>query len=314
MATAFVYDPRYLEHDPGPGHPERPDRLRAILGHLKKGPLWPALEPIQPDPAERAWVERVHPPEYLARLEAFCQAGGGHLDPDTVAGPESLRVALLAAGGVIAACDAVLSGRVRNAFCAVRPPGHHAERARAMGFCLLNNVAIGARYLQHRWGLERMAIVDWDVHHGNGTQEIFYEDPSVLFISLHQHPLYPGTGSRQERGRGPGEGYTLNIPLPPGSDDAVYERAFLEEVLPALDRFRPEALLISAGFDAHRLDPLAQQRLSEAGFRRMAELLWDVARRYAGGRLIAVLEGGYHLEALARSVEACLEVWTWKET
>nr|BCX01580.1 MAG: histone deacetylase [Bacteroidota bacterium] len=309
MKTAFVYHPRYLEHDTGPAHPERPDRLQAIVEELKRRSLWSRLLHIEPEPAERKWVETVHPAAYLDRLEAFCRSRGGYLDPDTVASPQSFSVALLAAGGVLAACDAVLSGRARNGFCALRPPGHHAEQARAMGFCLLNNVAIGARYLQRRWGLERVAIVDWDVHHGNGTQAIFYEDPTVLFISLHQHPLYPGTGLRQERGQGAGEGYTYNIPLPPGSGDADYERAVREEVIPALERFRPEAVLLSAGFDAHRLDPLANQEVTESGFARMAELVRQAADALAGGRLIAVLEGGYHLQALARSVAACLECW-----
>ena len=309
MKTAFVYHPRYLEHDTGPAHPDRPDRLQAIVEELKRRSLWSRLLHIEPEPAERKWVETVHPAAYLDRLEAFCRSRGGYLDPDTVASPQSFSVALLAAGGVLAACDAVLSGRARNGFCALRPPGHHAEQARAMGFCLLNNVAIGARYLQRRWGLERVAIVDWDVHHGNGTQAIFYEDPTVLFISLHQHPLYPGTGLRQERGQGAGEGYTYNIPLPPGSGDADYERAVREEVIPALERFRPEAVLLSAGFDAHRLDPLANQEVTESGFARMAELVRQAADALAGGRLIAVLEGGYHLQALARSVAACLECW-----
>jgi acetoin utilization deacetylase AcuC-like enzyme len=222
----------------------------------------------------------------------------------------SFDVAMLAAGAVLQAVDAVMSGSMVNAFCAVRPPGHHAARSTAMGFCLFNNVAIGARHAQHTYGVQRVAILDWDVHHGNGTQEIFYEDDSVLYASLHQYPSYPGTGGAGEQGRGRGLGATVNCPLPAGSDEAAYLNAFESTIMPALDRFKPELVMISAGFDAHRDDPLAQMRLTEDSFAQFTALVKGCAQTHAGGRIVSVLEGGYHLDALARSVESHLSVLT----
>jgi acetoin utilization deacetylase AcuC-like enzyme len=211
---------------------------------------------------------------------------------------------LFAAGGALAAVDAVATGVLLNVFCAVRPPGHHAESDSPMGFCLFNNVAIAARYAQQHYGISKIAIVDWDVHHGNGTQEIFYSDPSVFYISLHQYPFYPGTGGRAETGTGKGEGYTLNVPMRAGSGEAEYLKAFREEILPRLNMYRPELLIISAGFDAHRDDPLANIELTEASFATLTAMLMEVAGKYCQHRIVSVLEGGYNLQALSHSVEA----------
>ncbi len=218
--------------------------------------------------------------------------------------PGSYRAALQAVGGTLAAIDAVMDGRVANAFCAVRPPGHHAEPSRAMGFCLFNNVAVGARYAQQRYGLGRVLILDWDVHHGNGTQAAFYEDPTVLYVSLHQYPWYPGTGSAEEVGTGPGEGYTLNLPMAAGRGNDEYRTAFELRIQPAVREFSPDFVLISAGFDAHRDDPLAMMNVTEAGYRAMTESVKDWASTTAQGRIVSCLEGGYNLTALADSVEA----------
>lgn len=306
MGTAFIYHPRYLLHNAGIPHPERPDRLRAIVERLKESGVWDQLHHIQPQPAERGWVELVHLPEYIAAIELAARSAPAFLDPDTPVGQESFDVALLAVGGAIAACDAVISGKCHNAFAAVRPPGHHAERATAMGFCLFNNVAIASRYLQQHHGLARVAILDWDVHHGNGTQHILEDDPSIFYISIHQHPLYPGTGLRTERGTGRGVGTTLNIPIPGGCGDSDYAVA-LNEVEEALNRFQPEFLLVSAGFDAHYRDPLASMQLTADGFQHLAKRVVQLAQRHCQNRLVMVLEGGYDLTGLSTSVQACLQ-------
>ena len=240
----------------------------------------------------------------METVRAVCARSPAAIDGDTRVSPGSWSAALAAVGGVEEACGRVLGGSWRNAFCSVRPPGHHAERDRAMGFCLFNNVAIAARSLVERHGLERVAIVDWDVHHGNGTQHIFEDEARVYYVSLHQHPLYPGTGAASERGRGAGEGTTLNCPLPGGTGDTEWLDAFEGTVLPALEDYGPEFVLISAGFDAHRLDPLAGVLLSEEAYRVMTRRLLELARKTAGGRLVSVLEGGYSFEALASSVAA----------
>ncbi len=304
--TGYVYDARYLRHDPGTWHPERPDRLKAIQRNLQESGVLELLVPIVPYEAPLSWVERLHAPDYIRRFKAACERGVHIFDvPDCGICTESYDVALLAAGGVLAAVDAVMAGVVDNAFCAVRPPGHHAEHARAMGFCFFNNVALAAVYLLENFGLERVAIVDWDVHHGNGTQHLFEADPRVFYISLHEDPqyCYPGTGYSRERGKGPGEGFTLNLPFPPRSGDDEYLEALKTEVLPRLREFAPQFLLISAGFDAHQDDPLAHMKLTRSGYREMGRLLLDLAGETAGGRVIAVLEGGYNLEVLEECTE-----------
>lgn len=299
--TGYVYDKRYLLHDPGPGHPERPDRLRVIHRRVVFSGLINHLRLLEPYAAPIDRIARLHDRGYIERFRTACQEGRNFLDePDNAICRESFDIARLAVGGVLAACDAMMRGEVKNAFCAVRPAGHHAERAQAMGFCFFNNVALGAKYLQEKYGLARIAIVDWDAHHGNGTQHFFEEDPSVLFISLHQDPsaCYPGTGSKSERGRGAGLGYTLNFPFPPFTCDPDYLEVMDEEVLPALERFRPDCLMISAGFDGHALDSMSRLRLSQKGYMIMGALLLTFAREFCQGRIISVLEGGYNLEVL----------------
>jgi len=309
--TGYVYDDRYLLHDPGSWHPERPDRLKAIQARLKDSGILELLIQLKPYPAPLAWVERLHDPDYIRRFQDTCQGGQQIFEvQDCGISPESYEIALLAAGGVMAAADAIMGDKADNAFCAVRPPGHHAERARALGFCFFNNVALGVVYLLENFGLERVAIVDWDVHHGNGTQHLFEADPRVFYLSLHEDPqyCYPGTGYRREEGKGPGKGFTLNLPFPPHSGDEEYLEALRNEGLPRLRQFAPQFVMISAGFDAHAKDPLAQMHLTRSGYREMTRLVLDLAQESAGGRLITVLEGGYNLEVLEECVEDHLRI------
>lgn len=304
--TGYVYDDRYLLHDPGSWHPERPDRLKAIQKNLEEASLLELVVAIQPYEAPLAWVERLHDPAYIQQLKVACAKGRRIFGvPDCGISRETYDIALLAAGGVMAAVDAVMGGQVENAFCAVRPPGHHAERGRALGFCFFNNVALGALYALENYGLERVAIVDWDVHHGNGTQHMFESDPRVFYLSLHEDPqnCYPGTGYRRETGKGPGQGYTMNLPFPPHSGDEEYLEALRQEALPRLRQFAPQLVFISAGFDGHEQDPLAHMKLTREGYRTMGRLILDLAQETAAGRLISVLEGGYNLEVLEECVE-----------
>jgi acetoin utilization deacetylase AcuC-like enzyme len=295
--VGLCYDDRFLNHRTPPGHPERPDRLRRLLEHLAGAGILGMLHRIPARAAQMEDLEAVHSRDHIDRVRRSCETGGGMLDGgDTYASPASYDVASLAAGSVTGAIDAVLGGEVRAAFCAIRPPGHHAERDQAMGFCLFNNAAVGARYAQRRRGVGRVAILDWDVHHGNGTQHLFEDDPSVLYISLHQYPFYPGTGAAAERGRGEGEGLTVNIPLPAGTGEDEYRSAFVERVVPALREYAPGLLIISAGFDAHRDDPLADMRLTDTSYRELTLLVAGIAP------LVSVLEGGYNLAALSVSV------------
>ena len=323
--TGFCTSPRFVEHQTSPTHPERPDRIRAISRAVREGGLIDSPDPFPEfridlgpfTPAPRKLVELtpkavdeslpglIHPPKYIERIRHVSQIGGGVLDQgDTPIGPTSYEIALLAVGAGIECCDAVVRGRVKRAFAAVRPPGHHAEPDRPMGFCLFANLAIAARYLQKTYGIGHVAIVDFDVHHGNGTQAAFEDDNSVLFISMHQDPrtCYPGSGYDFEVGDGPGRGYTLNLPFAPGAADEDYLRAMDRRVIPKLEHFRPEILLISAGFDAHREDPLAQVDLTEDAFEQMTRKLVDVANVHCGGKVVSMLEGGYNLRALGRSV------------
>ena len=302
--VGFFYHPDYLTHDTGMGHPERPDRLESVVSHLLGVPEWHSLVHLQPEPATAEQIQLVHPGPYVKSVEQRCRTGEGLLDQgDTRVCLVSYDVALLAAGAVIGAVDRVLEGNLDSAFCSVRPPGHHAETSTAMGFCLFNNVAVGARHAQKKHGLQRVAILDWDVHHGNGTQEIFYDDASVLYISLHQYPFYPGTGAERERGSGKGEGFTVNCPMKAGSGEGEYLEAFQSRILPALDQFKPEFLMISAGFDAHKDDPLANIQLTDGSFEKMTALVTAAAKKHCGGKIVSVLEGGYDLGALARGVE-----------
>jgi len=307
--TGFVYHPDYLEHDMGYGHPEAPQRLRAIIARLEETGLMPSLVRIAPKPATDDWITQVHTNTYVKGLRARApKQGHVSLDPDTTMSPGSLNAAYLAAGGVLTAVDAIMDKRVDNAFCAVRPPGHHAEADHAMGFCLINNVAVAARYFQKRHGLEKIAVVDWDVHHGNGTQHAFDEDPTVFFFSTHQYPWYPGTGGADEHGSGKGKGYTLNVPMSAGKGDADYLEVFNRILRPALKAYRPDAVIISAGFDAHRDDPLAGMNLTDQGYRALTKVVKEIAGEHAQGRVLSCLEGGYNLAALAASVEGHLRV------
>jgi acetoin utilization deacetylase AcuC-like enzyme len=325
MPLAYCTSPRFVEHLTGPHHPERPDRIRAIALAVRAAGLVDSPNPfpdfeldlqlspvggeklleLEPVSADEQWIRLVHTEAEIKLVQRVCAAGGGVLDlGDTPVCADSFEIALLSCGAVLRCCDAVISGQVQRAFAAVRPPGHHAEPDRPMGFCLFGNVAIAARYLQKKHGVQTVAIVDFDVHHGNGTQAAFEDDPSVLFISLHQDPrtCYPGSGYESETGSDAGRGTTLNIPMMPGSNDDDYLRAMQSRVLPKLDLFKPDILLISAGFDAHHDDPLAQIELSEKGFERITALLVQSAQTHCQGRIVSALEGGYNLRALGRSV------------
>ncbi len=307
MLTSIFTDPRFLDHQPGADHPESPARLAAILADLAARPV-ACTEMRTPRAATNAEVEAVHSPRYVAQLRALAGAAVA-LDPDTMMSPGSYDAAMLAAGAAVGAVEEVWNGRAPNAFALVRPPGHHAEAQGAMGFCLLNNAAIAAEAAR-RMGAERVMLLDWDVHHGNGTQHVFDQRRDVLYLSSHQYPYYPGTGASNEVGSGAGAGYTVNCPLPPGQGDADYGAAFHELFLPAGEAFRPDLIIVSAGFDAHARDPLADMLVSERGFAAMCTSLADLARSHCDGKLVLLLEGGYDLEALAQSVRACLEVMT----
>jgi len=308
-ATGFVYDDLYLEHKTTPGHPESPARLTAILEKLKADGVYAQLVPLAPKPAGLEWIETIHAPRYAARAKASCEEGEQYLDtPDVPISRKSYDAALLAAGGVLQAVDAVVQGQVANAFCAVRPPGHHALADRAMGFCIFNNVAIGTRYVQRRHGLAKVLIVDWDVHHGNGTQAAFYDDPTVLYFSTHQYPFYPGSGSEAEKGRGAGLNYTINVPLPGGCGDREYLDAFEKKLRPAALAFAPEFVFVSAGFDAHEHDTLGGMRVTTEGFGKLTRIVKEIADRCCRGRIVSVLEGGYGLAGLAASVETHIRV------
>jgi acetoin utilization deacetylase AcuC-like enzyme len=307
MRVGLVYDPIYLEHDTG-DHVENPRRLVETLSHLTKTGIKDKLTSLTPRPASVEELETIHAPEYISHVKAKAASGGGWLDPDTVISEKSYQAALYAAGGVMVAVEQVMSGTVDSAFALVRPPGHHAVRDRAMGFCLFNNVAIAAKFALTRFSLERVLIADFDVHHGNGTQEAFYGDPRVLYFSTHEYPFYPGTGWRDETGSGEGEGTTVNVPMVGGWGDEEYLRAFNEILVPVARRFEPQLILVSAGFDAHWADQLAMMQVTVTGFARMAMILTQQAAELCQGNLVLALEGGYNLQALASSVKAVFDV------
>ncbi len=298
MTTAYLYSPVFLQHEEE-GHPESPERLQETMRILGETGLWARLTALEPVPATDAQLEAVHTPEHIRRVKAVVARGGGHLDPDTYANSHSLEAAQLAAGSVVRAVDAVLANEVSNAFALVRPPGHHATRQRAMGFCLFDNIAVGAQHAMDKHGLERILIADYDVHHGNGTQDIFYRTPHVLYFSTHQYPYYPGTGDWREIGEGEGTGYTANAPLPPNVGDEGYQRVFDDLLFPMAERYHPQLVLVSVGYDAHWRDPLAMENLSLAGYAGLAKTMVAIAHDLCDGRLIYVLEGGYDLAACA---------------
>jgi acetoin utilization deacetylase AcuC-like enzyme len=293
----------FLRHLEGYPHVERPDRLRAVFDRLQKEDIRDKLEFVEAIPAEKEWIYRIHARSYVEEILSLQVESPRVLDwGDTVATEATPQAALFAAGAGVQAVRDIMAGRFSQAFCAVRPPGHHAEFDRAMGFCLFNNIAVAAADLRDHSELERIAIVDWDVHHGNGTEHAFNRDPRVLFISLHQFPHYPGSGAAKDRGEGKGEGYTLNIPMVAGSADEEYRRAFTEKIVPALDTFQPQFVLISAGFDGHTADPLSSIELSTQMYGEMTEMIVSIAREHCEGKLVSFLEGGYDLHALADSV------------
>ena len=303
-STGIAADPRVRQHHPGPGHPERPDRYTAVMNQLESSGLLLDLTRLEARAATNDDLAVVHTREYISLVEREVAAGHRQLSTgDTDLSASSLKSARIAAGSVLSAVDAVFAQHVRNAFCVVRPPGHHASAAIGMGFCLFNNVAIGTRYAQQRYGAERVLIADWDVHHGNGIQNIFYRDASVLFFSTHQSPWYPGTGGTSERGEGPGAGKTINCPFPAGSGRREIVGAFENILLPAAREFHPDCIFISAGFDSRVNDPLGQFLLADADFAELTRMMTVLAAEHCNSRLISVLEGGYNLQGLANAAE-----------
>ena len=299
--TGFVFDEKYLHHKTFNGHPECSERLKVIVDGLLQAGLLEQLVPIEAEPANQRWIEAVHNIHYIMKFEEACLWGLPDFEhQDNSICRDTYDIALLAVGGVLKAIDAVMNREVKNAFCAVRPPGHHAEANQAMGFCYFNNVAIGARYLQKQWDVQRVAIIDFDVHHGNGTQHIFDTDKTVFYYSIHEHPsfAYPGTGREFETGFSTGEGYTLNSPILPGRGDEEYREKLLSDLVPAIDKFKPEAVLLSAGFDAHESDLMSGTSLSTEGYDVVNDTILGLVNGSAKGRLISVLEGGYNLDIL----------------
>jgi acetoin utilization deacetylase AcuC-like enzyme len=299
--TGLLYDERFLLHDTGPDHPECGDRIRAAFQGIEEAGLLPLLVLVKAKRADLHWIETVHSADQLRRLEKSCLLGVTEFDcPDNQMCRDTFETSLLAIGGILEMIRLVMEENIDNAFCAVRPPGHHAELDQAMGFCYFNNIAIAAKYLQMEWGIQKVGIIDFDVHHGNGTQHTFDHDSTVFFYSIHEHPSfsYPGTGREFEKGLGAGLGYTLNSPMLPGSGDEEYMEAFERDLLPAFDLFKPDFILVSAGFDAHVDDGMSNIRLSTTCFSWMMERILEMADKYAEGRVVSVLEGGYSLKLL----------------
>jgi acetoin utilization deacetylase AcuC-like enzyme len=306
MSVGYVYNPIYLKHDTGQ-HVEVAARLEAIISHLEQTGLKKQLTLIEPRAASVEELSLVHQKQYIEEIEEVARRGGGWLDPDTVMSADSYEAALYAAGGLIRAVEAVMGGEVASAFALVRPPGHHATSRQAKGFCLFNNIAIATKYALAKYKLERILIIDFDVHHGNGTQETFYDNPQVMYISTHQYPFYPGTGSLEETGGSAAEGTNINIPLPAGCGDDEYLKVFEQIITPAAKRFKPQFIMVSAGYDNHWADPLAMMQLSVNGLGQMAGIIKELADELCGGRLALTLEGGYNLDALAASVKATFD-------
>ena len=309
--TGFLYDDKYQQHLTGNYHPEIPDRLPAVYKGIQDAGLLEQLILIKAVPADLKWVETVHDPHYIKRLQEACTRGDNIFDsPDNQMCPATYEVSLLAVGGVLEATRMVMAGELDNAFCAVRPPGHHAEVNTAMGFCYFNNVAIAARYIQKKWGIERVGIVDFDVHHGNGTQHIFERDPTVFYYSIHQHPTfaYPGTGREFETGKDAGRGFTKNSPMLPGQGDTEYKKVLQRDLVPVFADFKPQVILVSSGFDGHIEDNMSDIKLTTEGYTWIIKTIVDMAAEYAQGRLISVLEGGYSIRRLPELARNHVEV------
>ena len=309
--TGFLFDERYLLHDTGSYHPETPARLQAVYQGIKEAELLSSLTLIHASLPDLKWIEAVHDKEYIKRFEMACLSGNSTFDcPDNQICQATYETALLAVGGILDATRLVMNAEIDNAFCAVRPPGHHAEINKAMGFCYFNNVAIAARYLQKEWGIKRVGIVDFDVHHGNGTQHIFEDDPTLFYYSIHQHPsfAYPGTGREFEEGEGAGLGFTKNSPVLPGNGDSEYKRLIKRDLSPAFESFKPEVIIVSTGFDSHVDDDMSDIKLSTEAFSWIIKSLVEVADEYSNKRLISVLEGGYSLKRLPELAKNHVEI------
>ncbi len=306
--TLLLYDDIYLRHDTGPSHPENYKRLECIVDHLKTTGLWDKSTLMNPRAATVEEIALVHERAYIDRARQLAEAGGGQLDPDTTLSRDSYRAALYAAGALLTAADAIMEGMSKNAFCMVRPPGHHARPANGMGFCVFNNVAVAAQYLISRHKLKRVFIIDWDCHHGNGTQEMFYGEPGVFYMSLHRWPFYPGTGGADERGSGPGKGFTLNIPVTDGTSPEEYITSFKNAMNNDIKAFNPEFIIISAGFDGYSEDPVGGLGLAAEDFATLTGITLELAERCCRGRVLSCLEGGYNLQGLPLCVEQHLNV------
>ena len=307
MKAGLVYDPIYLDHDTG-DHVENSRRLAEAISYLEETGIKEKLTCLPPRPALLEELEMIHTPEYISHVKSKAEKGGGWLDPETVVSPKSYEAALYAVGGLLVAVEAVMKDEVDNAFAIVRPPGHHAISDRAMGFCIFNNVAVAAKLALNKFSLNRVLIVDFDVHHGNGTQDAFYTDPKILYFSTHQYPFYPGTGWMDEIGSGEGKGATVNFPMAAGWGDEEYLRASEEVLVPLARRFQPQLILVSAGFDAHWADELAMMRVSIKGFAQMVMILKELAAELCQGRLVFTLEGGYNLQVIASSIKAVFDL------
>jgi acetoin utilization deacetylase AcuC-like enzyme len=301
-STAVFFDPIYLDHDTGFGHPERAERLQVTMQMMEESGLAGKVEIVAPRDATVDEIKLVHPKSYIDKVKSMALSGGGWLDGDTPVSPRSYEAALRSAGAALEGLERIFSGRADNAFCLARPPGHHALPIHGMGFCIFNNNAVAARFAMENFGVSRIFILDWDAHHGNGLQDIFYRDNQVLYVSLHQYPHYPGSGSYQEVGSGEGEGYTINFPLPPRSGEEVYMAAFERVILPVARQYQPELILISAGYDGHFSDPLCSMLLTSGSFARMTSVLKELASNLCSGRIMAALEGGYNLMGVAASI------------
>ncbi len=309
--TGFLYDNRYLLHDTGPFHPETSDRLTAIYKGIEEGGLVPLLTLIKPLPANLKWIEMIHGVNYIRRFEETSLSGQSMLDyPDNQMCTYTYETAVLAVGGILEAVRMVMDQEIKNAFCAVRPPGHHAEKNEAMGFCYFGNVVIAAKFIQQEWGVKRVGIIDFDVHHGNGTQHLLESDPTVFYYSIHEHPsfAFPGTGREFEEGVGDGKGYTKNSPVLPGKGDEEYKNLIKKDLLPAFERFKPEVIITSTGFDAHEDDDMSGVKLTTDGFSWIMKKIMELSDKYSDGRLISVLEGGYSLDRLPELAKNHVEI------
>lgn len=305
--TTIFYDDVYLKHDTGSGHPENSTRLVNTIKHLESTDLWQNLDIRKPRAATNEEISLVHNVSLIERIAEISKSGGGYIDPDTYVSSNSYDAATYAAGALLSAIDVVMNKESDNAFCLVRPPGHHATPTKSMGFCLFNNVAVAAKYLQTKYDLDRIVIIDWDVHHGNGTQDTFYEDPSVMYFSMHRYPFYPGTGNKEETGKGEGSGFTINVPLAHDIQSKEYLDIFDEIMERRIRQFNPQFILISSGFDAYHLDPIGSFSLGTIEFNILTNHTKEIAQECCDGRIVSCLEGGYHLLDLPKCIEEHLK-------